>query len=481
VRLRIIFLGFLLLAGFCALARAEDCGVRGNDGTGAIVTLECEEIATSTSPFRVKGSDGKIWALKLVDPELSPGVPNPAASKFRVRYHDAATNTDVTKAIDSSIALSSCEDFQLIGSVGKLPRNGIYYLTDDINCIQTNPNRPEYQGSLWQLGYKAYFTKNGVPVGFDGVPNSGDEEVAGLQPGFGQSGWLPVGAWAGGGGSMEAGVDGRGHTISNLWANQGPGNFGNHGLFGRLINGTIKNLHLRGVHIYGNIRLGGLVGEAVNTKISNCSVEGEVIGDRGSVGGLVGQCGGYWCCGVWDARGNCTIENSYFSGTVTTNSGGESLRDGVGGLLGGGHDFVITNSYFTGSVRAFRMNFGGHSPISEESVVGGLVGYGENTTITNSFSVGTMTRNGLTDNLGGLSGYLVNGTVTNSWWFSASSPPLNNGIGYPADSTAKKAPLASDFFGQGSGTGGSVYNNWDFSDIWEAAPGGLPHLKRQDD
>jgi len=463
---------FALLGSFCFwnTSYAVDCGLRGYDGDD-IKVISCESTTTTTSPFRVKAPDGTMWGVSLVD------LADPLALKFRMAYADPATGQTVIKAFGfdtSEIALTCCEELQIIGSVNaRLPRDGKFFLSQDIDCSKTNPNNPAYAGSLWDVGYKAYFTKNGVPLGYDGVPASGDEDVPGLQPQFGQKGWLPLGGWAGGG-NMAMVLDGRGHTISNLWADQGPGNYGDHGFLGRTVDATIKNLNLRNVHIYGNMRLGGLIGEAVNTTISNCSVQGLVKGSRGSVGGLLGQCGGYWCRGQWDARGNCTIENSYFSGTVQTDDGRELLRDGVGGLVGGGHDITVTKSYFTGTVSATMIAYP-----TEASVVGGLVGYGQNTNITDSFSSGVETRNGLNTDRGGLIGYHQNGTVTNSWWFSAAP----NGVGNPTDGTVRKASAANDFYYTGTGLGGAVYNAWFYDAVtnpagaWESALGDLPHLR----
>ena len=462
----------MFLASFCfwSTSYAIDCGLRGYDGHD-IKAIGCESTLLTDSPVRVRAPDGTMWGISLVVPA------DPQASQFRVAFIDPATGGNVIKAFayaTDEIALTCCEELQIIGSVNtRLPRDGKFFLSQDIDCSKTNPNNPAYAGSLWDLGYKAYFTRNGVPLGYDGVPASGDEDIPGLQPQFGQKGWLPLGGWAGGG-SMAMVLDGRGHTISNLWADQGPGNFGEHGFLGKAINATIENLNLRNVHIYGNIRLGGLIGAAVNTTISNCSVQGLVKGSRGSVGGLLGQCGGYWCCGTWDARGNCTIENSNFSGTVQTDDGREMLRDGVGGLVGGGHDITITKSYFSGNVSATMIAYHG-----DESVVGGLVGYGENTNISNSFSTGVETRNGRSDSLGGLIGHHASGAVTNSWWFSAAP----NGVGNPVDGTVRKASTANDFNYMGSGLGASVYNVWFYDavtnplGVWESALGDLPHLR----
>ena len=114
----IVFLSFLILAGLCGPSWAEDCGLRGYDGTD-IVKLDCEPDGTTPpSPLRIRTSTG-IHGIKLVD-LTSPA--SPEAAKFRVRYTGASGNA-VIKAIGLvPISISSCEELQMIGFHPKYPR-----------------------------------------------------------------------------------------------------------------------------------------------------------------------------------------------------------------------------------------------------------------------------------------------------------------------------------------------------------------------
>ena len=136
--------------------------------------------------------------------------------------------------------------------------------------------------------------------------------------------------------------DGGNHNIFNLNVNGGR-IFA--GLFGKVNNGTIKNLS-----VYGNVNsttkenncaTGGIVGELGYTgKVINCSFIGNVTGLNNS-GGIVGK--------MW--RGG-TIENCYSRGNI------EGVRH-AGGIAAFMHqsdqtytiNYIIKNCYFAGTVK----------------------------------------------------------------------------------------------------------------------------------
>ncbi|MDL2273396.1 S-layer homology domain-containing protein [Oscillospiraceae bacterium OttesenSCG-928-G22] len=151
--------------------------------------------------------------------------------------------------------------------------------------------------------------------------------------------WTPIGGYAG---SFKGSFDGCGHSITGLTVGEAGAPFaGMAGLFGHLdFGGTVKNLSVVSVGIYGESCVGGLVGQSGGF-IANCSVSGVIRGDN-FVGGLVGKSGS-----------TGSIINSCTAGTV---AGSHS----VGGLVGANNG-AVENCYAAGTV-------------SGNSSVGGLVG-----------------------------------------------------------------------------------------------------------
>ena len=139
--------------------------------------------------------------------------------------------------------------------------------------------------------------------------------------------------------------DGGNHNIFNLNVNGGR-IFS--GLFGKINNGTVKNLA-----VYGNVKneynhypshyraTGGIVGELGYTgKVINCSFIGNVVSNDCS-GGIVGK--------MW--RGG-TIENCYCRGNIE----GKEHSGGIAAFMNQGDqeyiiNYSIKNCYFAGSVK----------------------------------------------------------------------------------------------------------------------------------
>jgi hypothetical protein len=162
-------------------------------------------------------------------------------------------------------------------------------------------------------------------------------------------------------------------------------------LAGGLGEGWVRNCYVQGGHVLGHRYVGGLVGycygyAAVSESWSNAEVSARNIagahishGYGSEVGGLIGCVGGtsVWSChaggrvsGVADVGGlvglvlpECTIEDSFTTGTVTGSQ--------AGGLVGYLEEGSVTRCYSTASVSG-DSNLGGL--VSGGFSLGGLVG-----------------------------------------------------------------------------------------------------------
>ncbi|MBR4152436.1 MAG: hypothetical protein IKT98_05700, partial [Selenomonadaceae bacterium] len=154
--------------------------------------------------------------------------------------------------------------------------------------------------------------------------------------------------------------DGQGHTISGLtYQTYSHNNYV--GLFGLVdTGGTVQNVTLINVNIWGNAeRVGGIAGDNHGT-IQNCSVSGTINGYI-NLGGIVG----------WNHTGSIT--NCTFSGTVNCNS------YNAGGIAGYSYDGSIKDCVTNAQVS------GGESPVG--GVVGSVVkGYAGTDTNPNYYS-----------------------------------------------------------------------------------------------
>ena len=169
-------------------------------------------------------------------------------------------------------------------------------------------------------------------------------------------GWTPIGADDS---HMFTGVfDGNGHTVTGL---QTRGKKAYSSLFGYVSGGTVKNLRLEDVSVYGGQYIGGLVGYMDNATVQDCSFTGNVTGTGSYVGGLIG-------CAI----NNSTVKNCCSTGTVTGTSN-------VGGLIGHAVYVTISQCYNTAEVNG-------------ASNVGGICGYGGiNVSLTDCYNTGAIT------------------------------------------------------------------------------------------
>ena len=138
----------------------------------------------------------------------------------------------------------------------------------------------------------------------------------------GGKGWIPIGTSSSR--TFSGHFDGNGHTVSGLYIN---GSSGEVGLFGRLLNATIKNLGVAGT-VTGSGSVGGLAGWSRSSTITNCYSSVTVTGTgTSSTGGLVGA-------------DNGTIINCYTTGNVRST--------GMAGGISAGN--TATNCYATGAI-----------------------------------------------------------------------------------------------------------------------------------
>ena len=185
--------------------------------------------------------------------------------------------------------------------------------------------------------------------------------------------------------------DGQGHTINAFQSSSGRYYVG---LFGKIADATIKNLHLTNVVISGEKYLGGLVGLATGSSlIQDCSSTGSVTGVSGTgtseeIGGLVGV----------SSSSSVNITNSYSECAVSFDG-----AYAIGGFIGRNGGSII-NCYSTGSI----VDSGSSS---NYSYWGGFVGE-NNGAISNCFATGDVAGSGTSvSRAGGFVGYNNGGNI----------------------------------------------------------------------
>ncbi|HUL44830.1 MAG TPA: T9SS type A sorting domain-containing protein [Bacteroidota bacterium] len=243
--------------------------------------------------------------------------------------------------------------------------------------------------------------------------------------GWDSTGWTPIGAGSGFGGTY----DGNGHSINDLYINRPSGTIV--ALFAEVIDGGIvKQLGVTNVNVTGYYYVGGLVGLNLGV-VENCYSSGNVSGSYAWIGGLIG--------------GNDMTGITRYSYSHTNAAGGEC----VGSLTGENyHGGTIQDSYAMGNVTG-------------TASVGGLSGTNYQGTISNSYSTGISSGYGLI-------GY-GGGTCTNSFWDTLTSGKTtsNGGTG---ESTSDMKTL-STFADSG----------WDFTSVWEMVGENYPQLRTNPD
>lgn len=236
-------------------------------------------------------------------------------------------------------------------------------------------------------------------------------------------------------GAFSGSFDGNGYTVSNLDVFTGK----YAGFFG-CNEGTVKNVTLSNIYVYGTRYVGGVVGENTSVGvIENCRVlSGNVESDGGlndvNIGGICGYNSGkiagvnsnganisantsdvnaYAGGLVGYSSADLVLENCYNTGNIFSDSAGSYSFSG--GLVGYAASTVtISNSYNTGNVSS-------RTPISD-AYSGGFLGYTDSTiNICNSYNTGNISSSGGDYNRdlsysGGLAGGARGGgTISNSY------------------------------------------------------------------
>ena len=200
-------------------------------------------------------------------------------------------------------------------------------------------------------------------------------------------------------GAFSGAFDGNGFTISNL--NVFSGKYA--GLFG-CNEGTIKNVTLSDIYVYGTRYIGGVVGEntALGT-IADCKVLGGTVETDGGLNDI--NAGGI--CGT----NNGALEGTFYNGANVTASNSNAYTY-AGGIVGWTGIAVQLTAENAGNISS---NSGYDSVSATKSFSGGLIGYADSTvSISNSCNLGTISSSSSFYSVtfsGGLIGYAFR-TVT---------------------------------------------------------------------
>lgn len=188
-------------------------------------------------------------------------------------------------------------------------------------------------------------------------------------------GFTPIGSSLG----FIGTYNGKGHTIKGLTINRPDVNYV--GLFSKTDFADIDSIRIVDCAITGKDHTGGLAGISEYGYISSCHVSGDISGTS-NVGGITGE-----------SNTVKEIDDCSFSGTVSANT----YAGGLFGLFGPGR---ISNSHFTGDVKA------------SGDAVGGLVGENKyNCFVDNCYVTGTVSGS---NSVGGIVGFNTgHDTLTN--------------------------------------------------------------------
>ena len=209
--------------------------------------------------------------------------------------------------------------------------------------------------------------------------------------------WTPIGTSTS---SFTGTFDGGNHTISGLYFYNTNTNY--IGLFGYLgKNGKITNVGVQDSYLMGYKWNGGICGYNSGGTIENCYYTGTVSGSLKHIGGI---------CGYSE---NGMIQNCYNTGIVGNNN-----YNNVGGICGESAGDKIRFCYNTGVVSGRGMVSGicglssstiqkcyNTGEVSGNNRVSGICGYNDSSgTIQNCYNTGNISGNG---NTGGICGYNI--------------------------------------------------------------------------
>ncbi len=262
----------------------------------------------------------------------------------------------------------------------------------------------------------------------------------------GGEGFLPVGTK---GANFTGSFAGLGHHIDNLYINRPTAPAV--GLFGDLSYGSVRDVGLNSVDIFGGNLVGGLIGRlwGSGASVKNTYTTGTVTGSptltiitgfgNGYVGGLIGWMTPYNDSGAL-LGGTMTLTTSYSHANVT--------GIGPGGLVGSLDLSTVSNSYAQGNVVSY----------TNHASIGGLVGGMIHSSISNSYSTGTVSfvngGSGLASGFVGLS----NGSPSSMSYWDTQSSGKSTSVGGTGKTTAQMQQQAT-------------FTGWDFVNTWRIVEG----------
>lgn len=163
--------------------------------------------------------------------------------------------------------------------------------------------------------------------------------------------------------------DGQGHRISGLYYNDSEGCYA--GLFGRVRNGSVKNVTICDSYMAGREFVGGIVGDLTGGVVENCRFDGTVKGTFEGIGGIAGGNFG-------------TVRRCHNTGLVASADGCQA----TGGIAGANYSSVETCT--------------NAAVISGQDFLGGITGYNQGT-VSGCVNQGDISSSG--QYLGGIAGY----------------------------------------------------------------------------
>ncbi len=334
--------------------------------------------------------------------------------------------------IDANGEITDSDEAYEIGNAGQL-----YWFAGLVNGTLTD-------GTAQNLKANAVLTAD-ITVNEDLLTSINTDKDGNVTNGTSFRIWLPMGKINANNGQqmVYAGIfDGKGHSISGLYANlyDAPVEDSEYafnkksfaGLFG-LDAGVTRNLGIMDSYMRGEYNIGGICGSAEGGTIQNCYSTATVCGES-YLGGICGR-----------SRSNSIIENCYNAGNVFGNGksiggicgdNGATLQDcynvgnvngkfNVGGIVGGssgsGNTIWLKDCYNRGSVIGDTRDIGG---------IGGYIGY---SLVENCYSQATVSGN---TNVGGICGNSNKVDFQNAYYDS--NLYTGNAIGYLKDATTEK-------------------------------------------
>ena len=334
--------------------------------------------------------------------------------------------------IDANGEITDSDEAYEIGNAGQL-----YWFAGLVNGTLTD-------GTAQNLKANAVLTAD-ITVNEDLLTSINTDKDGNVTNGTSFRIWLPMGKINANNGQqmVYAGIfDGKGHSISGLYANlyDAPVEDSEYafnkksfaGLFG-LDAGVTRNLRILDSYMRGEYNIGGICGSAEGGTIQNCYSTATVCGES-YLGGICGR-----------SRSNSIIENCYNAGNVYGNGksiggicgdNGATLQDcynvgnvngkfNVGGIVGGssgsGNTIWIKDCYNRGNV------------IGDTKDIGGIGGYIGSSLVENCYSQATVSGN---TNVGGICGNSNKVDFQNAYYDS--NLYTGNAIGYLKDATIKQ-------------------------------------------